>query len=294
MVRGLRARGFVNILTAGRSDLDLLSPGSVDNFFKKSRPKFVFLAAARVGGIKANIRYPVEFLTENLGIQNNLLMACLRYEVKKLCFFASSCLYPRDCPQPMKEENILSGPFEPTNEGYAIAKLAGIRLVQYLHQQYGLQGINLVPCNLYGPNETYDLEKAHVISALVRRFTEAADQNLSDITLWGSGEARRETMHVDDLAAAALHLMQAWNSSDPINVGWGIDFSIVELANMIAEATGFRGNILWDRTQPDGMPRKCMDVSKMKATGFEPRIELEDGLKEKIVEYRSRRLAGQI
>ena len=291
LVRELKRRGYANILTAGRKELDLTDSANVSHFFEQNKPEYVFLAAARVGGIQANMTFPVEFLYENLVIQNNVIMTSFRTGVKKLCFLGSSCIYPRDCPQPMKEESILTGPLEPTNEGYAIAKLAGLRLVQYLGTEYGFAGINPMPCNIYGPNDTYDLEKSHVLSALVRRFCDAADTGAADVTLWGTGSARREHLHVDDAARAVVHLMLEYHSADVVNVGCGEDHSIRELAEMIAQKSGFRGQILWDTSKPDGMPRKCMDVSRMHKTGFEPSISIENGIEEKIGEYR--RLKGQ-
>ena len=294
ILRALMQRGYSNIVTASRTEVDLCNETQVSEFMKAVRPQYVFLAAARVGGIQANNRYPVEFMRENLMIQNNVIHYAHKYNVKKLLFLGSSCIYPRECPQPMKEDYLLSGKLEPTNEAYALAKIAGLRLVQYYNSEYGFQGINPMPCNLYGPNDSFDLESSHVLSALVRRFVDAVDNNVSKVVLWGSGIARREFMHVDDLAEALLFLMEKWNSSEIINVGWGTDITIRELADKIAEVSGFRGEVSWDQTKPDGMLRKCLDVTKLNELGYRPRITLDVGIAQMMEEYKAKKAKGEI
>lgn len=284
--RALSSKGFTQIITASRNELDLLDYDAVGKFFVEKQPQIVILAAAKVGGIQANIDNPAVFLYENLVIQNNIVHQSYLNKVEKLVFLGSSCIYPKECPQPMKEEYLLSGKLEPTNEGYALAKIAGLKLAEGYHKQYGLNSISLMPCNLYGPNDSFDLNHAHVLSSLVKKFCDAKQANQSDITLWGTGIARREFMHVDDVAAATLYMMKHYNSIDFINIGWGNDVSIKELAEMIAEKVGFQGKILWDSTKPNGMLRKCMDVSRMKDIGFEPRITLSQGVDEMIEMYK--------
>ena len=284
--RHLQLKGYDNIVTASRNELDLRDAKSAGEFFREERPDYVFLAAARVGGIQANIDNPVDFLHDNLMIQNNVIRQCHLNKVKKVLFLASSCVYPRECAQPMKEEYLLTGPLEPTNEGYSLAKIAGLKLLEYYHKQYGLASVNPVPCNIYGPNDNFDVKKAHVLSSLVRRFVDAVEEDTSEVTLWGSGIARREFMHVDDLAEACLFLMNNHDSHEPINVGWGVDVSINELAHMMAEQIGYKGEIKWDTSKPDGMPRKCLDTSRMETLGFEPRISLKEGISRMIQYYR--------
>lgn len=287
ILRGLEREGYNSLFTIPREELDLTCAESVEDFFAQKKPDYVFLTAAKVGGIQANIDQPVEFLRENLMIQNNVIDQCYKHKVKKLLFLGSSCIYPRECPQPMKEEYLMTGPLEPTNEGYALAKIAGVRLVQYYNFQYGLKGICPVSCNLYGPNDSFDFDKSHVLSALVRRFVDAIDEENYEVALWGSGAARREFMHVDDLVRALFFLMEKWDSAEIINVGWGEDISIKELATLITEKTNYPGKIIWDTSKPDGMPRKCLDVSKLRALGFRPTISLQDGIEAVIKEYRS-------
>lgn len=285
--RLLVQKGFTNIITASRAELDLLDQTSVSNYFALHKPEYVILAAAKVGGIQANIDNPGKFLYENLQIQNNVIHNCYLNKVEKLVFMGSSCIYPKECPQPMKEEYLLNGKLEPTNEGYALAKIAGLKMAEGYHKQYGLNSISLMPCNLYGPNDSFDLNHAHVLSSLVKKFSDAKKNNLAEITLWGTGIARREFMHVNDVAAATVYMMEHYNSIDFINVGWGTDVSIKELAEMIASKVGFEGNILWDSSKPNGMLRKCMDVSRMKAIGFEPSISLFEGVDEMIEIYKN-------
>ncbi|NQT30037.1 MAG: GDP-L-fucose synthase [Candidatus Saganbacteria bacterium] len=289
ILRLLTKEGYKDIIAVDIDEIDLRIKESVEHFFKKENPAYVLLAAARVGGIKANQDYPADFLYDNLMIQNNVLYQALQSKVKKVCVLGSSCIYPKECPQPMKEEYLMTGLLEPTNEGYALAKIAGLKLAKYLNFQYGLKSICPMPCNLYGPNDHFDLAKSHVLSALVKRFVDAVDEQKNQITLWGTGVARREFMHVDDLARALLFLMDKLNSSDIINVGWGRDISIKELAELIAQKTGFRGEILWDKSKPDGMLKKCLDISKISSMGFAPQISLSQGLDEMISLYRQKK-----
>lgn len=284
-LRLLKSQDFTNLVTKTRQELDLSRQTEVELFFKTEKPDIVIFAAAKVGGIQANISAPVDFLVENLLIQTNIFQACINQQVKLLVNIGSSCIYPRECPQPMKEEYLLDGKPEPTNEGYAIAKIAGLKHLAYAKKQYGIQAINLMPCNLYGPNDSFDLKHSHVLSALVKRFSDAAKQNDPSITLWGTGSAKREFMHVDDLARAIFHFMQHPFKEEFLNVGWGEDISIKDLALSIAKQTNFKGNINWDRSKPDGMPQKCLDVSLMKDKGFQPKIPLEDGINEMITIY---------
>jgi GDP-L-fucose synthase len=245
------------------------------------------MSAAKVGGIQANINYPATFLYENLLIQNNIIFNAYKNNVNKILFLGSSCIYPKDCVQPMKEEYLLTGKLEPTNEGYAIAKIVGLKLLESLYRQYGFNSISLMPCNLYGTNDSFHPEHAHVLSSLVRKFVDAVDDNLKEVVLWGSGIARREFMHVDDIAEATLYFLKNHQSIDFINVGCGYDISIKELAELIAKECSFKGTINWDTSKPDGMLRKCLDVSKMKSIGFKPKIDLETGIKRTIKEYKN-------
>lgn len=292
LIRALRRQGFNNLILADREVIDLRDAKSVELFFEHEKPEYVLLAAAKVGGIKANIHQPSEFLYDNLMIQNNVIHQCYKSGVKKLVFLGSSCIYPKECIQPMKEEYLLTGPLEPTNEGYALAKIAGIKLAQYYHKQYGLKCINAIPCNLYGTNDSFDPDKSHVLSALVRKFVDATDSKKDTVTLWGNGKARREFMHVDDLADAILFLIENYDSSEAINVGWGIDISVKELAELIAIKVGYKGDIIWDTSMPDGMMRKCLDVSKLKKLGYNPSITLQVGIDETVKEYRKLKMEG--
>jgi len=286
-MRLFKNEGFTNLVYRTSKELDLTSQAAVHAFFEAEKPEVVILAAAKVGGIQANIDNPATFLIDNLQIQNNICEASLKNKVGQLVFLGSSCIYPKECPQPMKEEYLLTGKLEPTNEGYAIAKIAGIKLLQGYYKQYGFNSISLMPCNLYGPNDSFDLKHSHVLSALVKRFTDAADNNDAAISLWGTGIARREFLHVDDVAKAVLFMMEHYNSPDFINIGCGTDISIKELAEMIAKKTGFKGEMQWDSSKPDGMLRKCMDVSRMKALGFVPSISLEQGVDQMIEIYKN-------
>ncbi|MBI3558768.1 GDP-L-fucose synthase [Candidatus Gottesmanbacteria bacterium] len=286
IVRFLRRNGYKNIFVASRQQLDLTSHNVVDRFFRKIKPEIVFLAAAKVGGIQVNRQYPAEFLRENLAIQDNVISSCVAVGVKKLIFFACSCVYPTTCQQPMKEDDLLTGPFEKTNEGFAIAKVAGLKLTQYCHQEYGLQCLNVIPASIYGVNDNFDLEQSHVISALVKKFVDAVDNNSKTVILWGSGKAKREFMHVDDLVRAVFLLMEKWPSPEIINIGTGKETSIKNLALIVAKKVGYRGKILWDKTKPDGIPRKFLDSDKIKSLGFSAEISLETGLSQVIENYR--------
>jgi len=286
ILRKLKEREYENLIYRTHERLDLTRQEQVEEFFDKEQPDYVFLAAARVGGIQANIDHPADFLYENLAIQNNVIHQSYLHGVKKLCFLGSSCIYPRACPQPMKEEYLLTGPLEPTNEGYALAKIAGLKMIEFYRKQYGLPWISVMPCNLYGTNNSFDPLNSHVLSALVKIFVDAIDDERKSVTIWGTGTARREFMHVDDATEALLFLMEQYDSARIINIGWGEDVSIKELATLIAEKTGFQGNLIWDKSRPDGMPRKCMDVSRMKDLGYSPVITLEEGIEKTITEYR--------
>ena len=286
IVRALRAEGFSRIITASHEELELRDAVAVARFFKDQKPEYVFLAAAKVGGIQANRNHQADFLRDNLEIQNNVIHNSYLNGAEELVFLGSSCIYPRECPQPMKEEYLLTGPVEPTNEGYALAKIAGLRLAQFYQQQYGLKCINPMPCNIYGFNDNFDPANSHVLAALVKKFVDAKDANTPEVVLWGSGIARRELLHVDDLARALLLLVEQWHSPEIINVGCGTDVSIKELATMVAEKTGYNGKLGWDTSMPDGMLRKCLDVSKLNALGFRPEIALAQGLSQVIADCR--------
>jgi GDP-L-fucose synthase len=286
ILRLLKKKGYSSIIIKNRLELDLMDQKQVEEFFINSNPEYVFLCAAKVGGIQANISHPATFLLDNLVIQNNIIQSSLKFGVKKLLFLGSSCVYPKDCMQPMKEEYLLSGKLEPTNEGYAIAKIAGLKLIEGLRKEFGFNGISLMPCNLYGPNDSFDLAHSHVLSALVKRFVDAYDENLSDITLWGTGIARREFMHVDDLAEASLFMMLNYNEDEFINIGCGTDISIKELAELVSNLVGYKGTIQWDSTKPDGMLKKCMEVSKMTKLGFSPKVSLAEGVHQMIEIYK--------
>ena len=277
--RKLEKEGFVNLVTRSSKDLDLRNQQSVDDFFESEKPAYVFLAAAKVGGIMANNTYKAEFLYDNLMIEANIIQASYKNDVNKLLFLGSSCIYPKLAPQPLKEDYLLSGFLEPTNEPYAIAKIAGIKLCEYYREQFGCNYISAMPTNLYGPNDNYDLQNSHVLPALIRRFHEAKINNVSSVTLWGSGSPKREFLYVDDLANACFHLMQHYNGKQFVNIGTGEDMSIRELAELIKHVVGYNGDIAWDTTKPDGTPRKLMDVSKAHSLGWTHEIELEEGIR---------------
>lgn len=284
--RELESAGFKNLIVQTSGQLDLRDSHQVGKFFEKEQPEYVFFCAGKVGGIKINSKEPASFLYDNLMMAANVIHSSYLQGIKKLCFLGSSCIYPRECPQPMKEEYLLTGPLEPTNEGYAVAKLAGYKMAYYYAIQYGMNTISLMPCNLYGKNDHFDLEKAHVLSSLVKRFVDAGEADKKEITLWGTGSAMREFMNVDDFAKAAVMLMKIYNSPEIINVGTGEEITIRALAGKIASATGFNGEIKWDSSMPDGMPRKCLEISKIKQLGFKPEIFLDDGIVQMIKEYR--------
>jgi len=279
IVRKLQKEGYTNLILKGREEVDLTRQEEVERFFEKERPEYVFLAAAKVGGIHANRTYPAEFIYQNLMIECNVIHSAYKYGVKKLLFLGSSCIYPRECPQPMKEEYLLSGYLESTNEAYAVAKIAGLKLCQYYKRQYGANFISCMPTNLYGPNDNFDLNTSHVIPALIRKFHEAKIQGNPYVEVWGTGKPLREFLHVDDLADACLFLMQNYDDEIWINVGSGEEVSIAELANMIKEIVGYRGEILFNPDMPDGTPRKLLDVSRLKGLGWEKKIKLFDGLR---------------
>lgn len=278
LVRRLESEGFTNLIIRSHAGLDLCDYAGVEELFKKCEPEYVFMAAAKVGGILANRDYPAEFIRSNLFIQCNLIDLSYRYGVKKVCFLGSSCIYPKHAPQPMKEEHLLTGPLEPTNQWYAIAKIAGIKTCQAYREQYGLNAISLMPTNLYGPNDNYDLESSHVLPAMIRKFHEAKLKG-DNVLLWGSGSPKREFLHVDDLADACVHLMKNYDDPEIINVGTGTDLTIRELAEMIQEIVGHEGDIVWDMSKPDGTPRKLLDVSRLTSTGWKARTPLREGIR---------------
>jgi GDP-L-fucose synthase len=277
--RTLATRGFARILAPSRSTLDLRDRAAVDRFFTAERPDHVFLAAAKVGGIVANDSYPADFIRDNLEIQTNVIDAAYRAGTRKLCFLGSSCIYPRLAPQPLQESSLLTGPLEPTNQWYAIAKIAGIKMCQAYALQHGFNAISVMPTNLYGPGDNFDLQTSHVLPALLRKFHAAKESGTKEVTVWGSGTPRREFLYVDDLADALCFLMERYDSPEIINVGCGEDVTIAELAALVADVVGFRGELVFDRSKPDGTPRKLLDVSKMTALGWQPRMPLRDGVR---------------
>jgi GDP-L-fucose synthase len=278
LVRKLEHDGFANLLTRNRAELDLRNASDVDCFFAEEKPAIVILAAAKVGGIKANSDLPVEFLLENLEMQNNVVRAAHDTGVCKLLFLGSSCIYPKHAPQPIPESALLTGPLEPTNEAYAIAKIAGIKLCQAYSREYGANFISAMPTNLYGPNDNFDLLSSHVLPALLRKAHTAKQEKMRELVVWGSGQPRREFLHVDDLAAACVFLLESYDSPEIVNIGCGEDISIRELAELICDIVGFKGDLAWDTTKPDGTPRKLLDVSKIHALGWRHRIELREGI----------------
>lgn len=278
IVRHLTGSGFTNLILKTSAELDLRNQQSVNDFFKNEKPEYVFLAAAKVGGINANNIYRAEFLYDNLAIEINVIEAAKQNSVKKLLFLGSSCIYPKSAPQPLKEEYLLTGILESTNEPYAIAKIAGIKLCEAYRSQYGCNFISAMPTNLYGPNDNYDLEKSHVLPALIRKFHEAKTNGSSEVIVWGSGKPMREFLHVDDLAAACLILMQKYDGVGFLNVGFGSDISISDLSYLLADIVGFKGKIVFDTSRADGTVRKLMDSSKMQALGWQPKIGLKQGI----------------
>jgi GDP-L-fucose synthase len=278
LIRRLESEGFSNLLVRDRSKLDLKNESAVTKFFAQEKPALVILAAAKVGGIKANSDFPVEFLLDNLRIQNNVIHAAYENGVRKLLFLGSSCIYPKFAPQPIPETALLSGPLEPTNEAYAVAKIAGIKLCQAYAREYGANFISAMPANLYGPNDNFDLETSHVLAALLRKAHEAKTRKDRKLIVWGSGKPRREFLHVDDLAPACLLLLGKYDSPEIINVGCGEDISTRELAELICDIVGFKGELSWDATKPEGTPRKLLDITKLRALGWVPSIPLRDGI----------------
>ncbi len=279
IMRSLEEKGFQNILTANRDELDLRQMAVVRSYFENKKPDHVIVAAAKVGGIHANATYPADFIYDNLAIALNLIHSAHQSGVCRLLFLGSSCIYPREAPQPMTEEALLTGPLEATNEAYALAKIAGLKLCQFYRRQHGALFHSAMPTNLYGPGDNYHPQNSHVIPALLRRFHEAVEEGRCEVTLWGSGSPRREFLHVDDLAEAVYHLLQLEDPPDWVNVGTGTDISILELARTISRVVGFEGEILLDTTKPDGTPRKLLDISQIRQTGWQPRIALKEGLK---------------
>lgn len=276
--RELQRQGFTRLLGRTRAELELLDAGAVQKFYAEERPEFVFVAAAKVGGILANHSQPANFLYENLQIQNHLIHGAHFAGVKKLLFLGSSCIYPKLAPQPLKEEHLLSGPLEPTNEWYAVAKIAGIKMCQAYRRQHGCDFISAMPTNMYGPNDNYDLQTSHVLPALIRKFHEAKVSGATTITCWGSGSPLRELLHADDLASACLFLMRHYSEEQFINVGSSQELTIREMAGLVQRATGFTGEILWDTSKPDGTPRKLMDSSRLFALGWKPEVDLKTGI----------------
>ena len=278
IVRMLHWKGYTNILSSPSSHWDLRNQSDVERFFRVNEPEYVYLAAAKVGGIGANADYPGHFIYDNLMIQTNVIHAARKYGVKKLLFLGSSCIYPKFAKQPITEDQLLTGPLEGSNDAYAVAKIAGIKMCKAYRKQYGFNSICLMPTNLYGPNDNYDLDSSHVLPALIRRFYEAAMLRHGKVTLWGDGSALREFLHVDDLAEAAFTCMKDYDSDEIINVGTGKDISIKELAMTIADVIAYKGDIEWDTSKPNGTPRKVLNVDKIKALGWEPKIELKEGI----------------
>lgn len=278
IVRDLKANGYDNIITRSREELDLTNAANVRDFFQKARPQQVVLAAARVGGIKANNDFPVEFMLENLKIQNNVIESAFECGVRKLLFLGSSCIYPKFATQPIQESSLLTGPLEPTNEPYALAKIAGIRLCQAYAREYGANYISVMPTNMYGPGDNFDLQSSHVLPALLRKVHEAKNSGADKVVVWGSGQPRREFLHVDDMARASRFLLENYDSPEIVNVGCGEDVTIRELAEMICEVVGFTGRLEFDSTKPDGTPRKLLDVSRLKELGWAPQISLHEGI----------------
>lgn len=278
IVRKLQREGYTNLVLKTSAELDLRDQVKVADFFAAEKPDYVFLAAAKVGGIVANSTYRADFLYENLAIQNNIIHSSFVNKVKKLQFLGSSCIYPKLAPQPLKESYLLSGYLEETNEPYAIAKIAGIKMCEAYRAQYGCDFISVMPTNLYGPNDNYDLENSHVLPAMIRKFHEAKERGDASMTLWGSGSPMREFLHADDLAEACVYLMESYSDSELVNIGTGVDVTIKELAETVKQIVGFEGEIKWDTARPDGTPRKLMDVSKLHSLGWKHKIELKDGI----------------
>jgi len=280
ILKKFKREGYSNLLLRTHKELDLLKQKDVERFFKKEKPEYVILAAARVGGIKENISHQAEFIYENLQIQNNVIWSAHLYNVKKLLFLGSSCIYPRNCPQPMKEEYFMDGKVEPTNEGYAIAKITGMKLCEKIYEQFGRKFISCMPTNTYGPNDNFKDDNAHVIPSLIRRIHQAKIKNLQKVVIWGSGNSRREFLYVDDLADAVYFIMQKYEDKHFLNVGTGTDVTIKKLAYLLKDIIGFNGELVFDRDKPDGMPKKLLDVSRLKTLGWTAKTSLSSGLKQ--------------
>jgi len=292
--RALSARGFANVLTRSRDEVNLTSQASVDTFFASERPDAVIFAAARVGGIHANNTYPADFMYENMMMEMNALHAAYRNGVKRFLFLGSSCIYPREAPQPMEETCLLTSPLEKTNEAYALAKISGLKYASYLRRQYGVLFHSAMPTNLYGPGDNYHPENSHVLPALIRRFHEAKEAGSGSVTIWGTGTPRREFLHVDDLASALLHLMELEDPPDWVNVGYGEDIPIRDLAALVAQVVGFTGSIETDPSKPDGTPRKLMDNRLMREQGWTPEIPLEEGIRSAYADFKERLASGEL
>lgn len=285
ITKALRSAGYGNIVTRTHTELDLRDPQATDTFFANEKPDYVILAAARAGGIRESIAHPVEFLFENLAIQNSVIWAAHRHAVKKFLFIASSCMYPRECPQPMKEAYLMTGPLEPTNEGYAIAKIAGVKLCEYIRTQFGKKFISCVPCNIYGEGDYFDTLRGHVIGSLMVRMHAAQAEGAENVTVWGTGKAQREFLFDEDLAEAVIHLLENYDAAEFVNVGSGTDISIRDLAELMKKTVGYAGNIVFDTSKPDGMPRKLLDVSAIESSGWKHKTSLEEGLKRSYAAY---------
>lgn len=294
VARHLQEAGFTDLVARTSAELDLRDRGAVDAFFADQRPTTVVLAAAKVGGILANNTYPADFLSDNLRIQLNVLDAAVRYGVTRLLFLGSSCIYPKFAPQPIREDSLLTGPLEPTNDAYAIAKIAGVLHVQALRRQHGVHYISAMPTNLYGPGDNFDVKGSHVLPGLIRRFHEAKGAGAPAVTVWGTGTPRREFLHVDDMARACVHLLDHYDDPDPINIGVGEDLSIHELAELVADVVGFRGTLHFDTSKPDGTPRKLLDVSRVHALGWKAQIDLRAGLESTYAWYLEQLALGRV
>jgi GDP-L-fucose synthase len=291
ILRLLKERGYSQLIHRTHAELDLADQSAVKTFFERERPEYVFLAAAKVGGIHANNSYPAEFIYQNLAVQNNVIHHSYLNGVKKLCFLGSSCIYPKMAPQPMKEEYLLDGKLEPTNEPYAVAKIAGIEMAKSYNRQYGTDYISVMPTNLYGPNDNFDLQNSHVLPALIRKFVDAQENTSPSVVLWGTGKPRREFLYVDDMADACIYLMNTYSGNEFVNIGTGEDVTILEVAHMIKEIVGYTGTLEFDATKPDGTPRKLLDVSRINALGWKAQVPLREGLKRSIEWYSQKRFS---
>jgi len=285
IVRCLEKNGYENIIKRTHKELDLTRQEDCEKFFREEKPEYVFLAAAKVGGIHANNTYPADFIMENMLIECNVIRSAFQNNVKKLMFLGSSCIYPKHCPQPMKEEYLLTGPLEPTNEAYALAKISGIKMCQSYNRQYGTRYISVMPANLYGINDRFDEYNSHVIPAMIIKFHKAKTENLPFVELWGTGKPLREFLYVDDMAEACVHLMHHYDGNEPVNIGSGMEISIKELAEIIRDVTGYKGDIVFDSSKPDGTPRRVLNNSKITAMGWKPKTDIRDGIKKEYEYY---------